>query len=123
MAYNHAIPVLPSPDVQKSVDFYTEKLGFDRNFLWQDDPDQPVIYGGVQDGDVHIHFVLTEDESVCHQTICRIYCDDIDAAYARAKSHGIVHPNGPLGDRPWGEREFSILDCFGICVHFAQELS
>jgi len=27
-----------------------------------------------------------------------------------------VHPNGELGERPWGTREFSIVDPSGVCI-------
>ena len=33
---------------------------------------------------------------------------------------GIVHPNGALADKPWGTREFAILDPDGNLLTFSQ---
>lgn len=123
MAYTDAIPVLPSPDVEASCAFLVDKLGFTLNFLWQAEEGGAPVYGGVHDGDIHLHFTLTPDESVCKQAVCRLYCDDIEGLYAKAQAHNIVHPNGALGERPWGEKDFTVLDQFGVCLHIAQELS
>lgn len=36
---------------------------------------------------------------------------DIDQLYRDWQAAGVViHPNGALGDRPWGQREFALLD-------------
>ncbi len=122
MTYDSAIPVLPSLDIKASCDFFVEKLDFDLNFIWQEDESRPPPYGGVQKGDVHIHFITVPDKSICAQTVCRIYVTDIEDHYKRAQEAGIVHPNGALSEKPWHEMEFSVLDPHGVCLHIAQEL-
>jgi uncharacterized glyoxalase superfamily protein PhnB len=41
---------------------------------------------------------------------CRIEVTGIDDLYRHCQALGVVHPNGPLTDQPWGTREFAILD-------------
>jgi hypothetical protein len=41
---------------------------------------------------------------------CRVQVSQIDELNAELEPHGIVHPNAPIGDKPWGTREFAILD-------------
>ena len=52
-----------------------------------------------------------------------IETDTIDAIYAsisRGSPH-ILHPNVPrIETKPWGAREFAVLDATGVCVIFRQ---
>ena len=121
MTYNSAIPVLPSLDIKKSCDFFIEKLGFELNFIWQEDNALIANYGGVCKDGVHIHFVIVDDKKICEWTICRIYVENIEEHYEKAKQADIVHPNGSLGEKPWNEKEFSVLDVSGVCLHIAEE--
>ena len=36
---------------------------------------------------------------------------------------GVVHPNGPLTDQPWGLREFAVLDGDGNMIKFGQRMA
>ena len=46
--------------------------------------------------------------------------DDIHREVS-AKRPDVLHPNLPrVTDRPWGAREFSVLDKTGVCVVFRQ---
>lgn len=125
MTYSSAVPVLPSLDIQKSCDFFVENLGFDPHFVWTEDlkEGEAPPYGGVQKGDVHIHFITVQDKMVCEWTVCRVYVTNIEEHYKRAQEKGIVHPNGPLKEQPWGERDFGVLDAHGVLIYLAEELS
>lgn len=122
MSVQSAIPVLPSLDIQKSCDFLVEKLGFAHNFVWANDDGQKPNYGGVVKDGVHVHFITVDDVKVCEWTVMRIYVDDIETHYKHAEGQGIVHPNGALSEKPWGEKEFCVLDAHGVALFFAQEL-
>ena len=41
-------------------------------------------------------------------------------AYPDYSALGVIHPNGRLEDKPWGVREFSILDADGNLITFQQ---
>lgn len=41
---------------------------------------------------------------------CRIQVGGIDELYAAFEPKGIVHPNGSLENKPWGDREFAVSD-------------
>lgn len=111
-----AIPVLASLDIEATLDFYAEKLGF-----------RPVArhadYGIVERDDVQIHFWLTDDASVPKATSCRVDVTGIDQLYDEMSAAGVVHPNGPLTDQPWGLREFAVLDGDGNLITFAERTS
>lgn len=110
-----AIPVLPALNVGASLSFYEERLGFARLFEHDD-------YGAVRRGDVTIHFWLCEDRRIAENSSCRINVAGIDALYEEFSAKGVVHHNGELQTKPWGLREFTIVDVNGNCLVFAEPL-
>lgn len=112
-----AIPVLPSLNIQKSLDFWSEKMGFE-GWGWEDPP----TYGGVGRDGIELHYFPTEKKEVCEWSSCRLTVDDIRELHEKAQTAGIIQPNGPLADKPWGWREFSVLDPHGVCIVFCQDL-
>jgi hypothetical protein len=67
---------------------------------------------------VKLHLFDNQDKHLADCTSLRIAVELIDTLYGRCQENGCVHPNGLLGSRPWGIREFSIIDPSGVCVTF-----
>jgi uncharacterized glyoxalase superfamily protein PhnB len=67
-----------------------------------------------------VAFWHTEDAELPKASGCRIQVKGIDALYSHCHAAGIVHPNAPLVMKPWGTREFAILDPDGNCLTFHQ---
>lgn len=114
-----AIPALPVRNMEKSVPFYRDQLGF--NVRRHD--------GGfaIFDRDaVELHIWQTTDESwqtrgvqipvsgaetfIAGTASCRIEVTGVEALYATIQPHGVVHPHAPLSHKPWGTHEFGVLD-------------
>ena len=109
-----ATPVLASLDIARTVAFYREQLGFSVLYAEQD------AYGVVMRGSVSLHFWACKDRHIAENTSCRVRVDGIDALYADCLARAIVHPNAPLAAKPWGAREFAIVDPDGNLVTFAE---
>ena len=107
-----AIPKLASLDIERSLAFF-ERLGFERKGSYPD-------YGIIQRDGLQIHFWLCDDPRVPRETGCRIMVEGIDALYERYSAEGVIHPNGELSVKPWGVREFSILDVDGNLLTFQE---
>lgn len=107
-----AIPKLASLDIERTLVFF-EKLGFNRGSAYPD-------YGIIERDGVQLHFWLTVDDRIPKETACRIEVEGIDELFAEFSAHGVIHPNGRLEDKPWGVREFSILDVDGNLLSFQQ---
>ncbi|NJK45325.1 MAG: hypothetical protein HC933_14575 [Pleurocapsa sp. SU_196_0] len=112
----------------ESVKFYTE-LGFDRTWLWTEggqrlenaSTTQKVVYAGF-DAPLEIHFTPIEVKEILENTVLRVQvAGDIAALYAHCQALGCVHPKAPLTVKPWGLREFGILDPSGVLIYFAQK--
>ncbi|MAZ03873.1 MAG: glyoxalase/bleomycin resistance/extradiol dioxygenase family protein [Sneathiella sp.] len=107
-----ATPVLASLDIRKSVAFMISKLGFTEIYAEQG------AYGIVARGPVQIHFWACNDRSIAEATSCRLQVRGIESLYERCRQERIVHPNAPLGRKPWGLIEFAILDLDGNLITF-----
>jgi catechol 2,3-dioxygenase-like lactoylglutathione lyase family enzyme len=115
----HGIPVLPVDDMDETLRFYTGKLGFTETFR---DNDETPGYVGIKRDEVFIHLALVGNgmaRTVGEQTMARFAVDDVDGLYADyCKHNGVIHPNGKLQTKPWGTREFGVLDPTGVCLTF-----
>ena len=107
-----AIPKLASLDIEESLAFF-ERLGFRRTFCTAD-------YGVVERDGVAIHFWHCDDPRIPAATGCRIVVSGVDELFEAYSRLGVIHPNGQLETKPWGQREFSILDRYGNLVTFQE---
>jgi len=107
-----AVPVLASLDIERSAEFFATTLGFAKVHVAQGE------YGIVANGPVQIHFWACADRHIAEATGCRVQVRAIDHLYRLCEEHAIVHPNAPLEAKPWGTREFAILDPDGNLVTF-----
>ena len=100
-------PKLPMRDKSATRDFYINKLGF-RDFGSAD-------YEGylmVEKDNIQIHFFeFKELDPKDNYGQIYIRTDDIDNLYQSMLDMKIrIHPNGTLQLKPWGQKEFSLLD-------------
>lgn len=112
------IPVVPALNIEQSLAFYQEHFGFSQPFTWGN----PAEYGGFENTQPALHFYLCHEPSIPENYMLRLAVQDIETLYARCQTAGIVHPNGPLENKPWGYREFSVLDPAGVCINLYSEI-
>jgi uncharacterized glyoxalase superfamily protein PhnB len=108
-----AVLVLPAVDIAATIAFYEQKLGFTTEFQYDD-------YAGLRRGGAPLHLWQCSDRQLAENTSCRVNVSGIDAIYEEYQTQGIIHPNGALSTKPWGLREFTVLDPNGNCVVFAE---
>jgi catechol 2,3-dioxygenase-like lactoylglutathione lyase family enzyme len=107
-----AVPIIPARDTASATAWYGDNLGFDVVHL---EPE----YAIVERDDVGVHFwgpsgIAPEDSN----TMFRIRVEGIDELYEHCRTKGIVHPNAPLEEKPWGAREFAVIDGDGNLLTF-----
>jgi catechol 2,3-dioxygenase-like lactoylglutathione lyase family enzyme len=98
-------PKLPMRDLQKTAHYYTHYLGFSIIGKY---PDYLIVS---RDG-IELHFFMHRTIEV-EQNDGQVYfrVTEIDRLYEEWLLNGVsIHPNGPLETKPWGQREFSVLD-------------
>ncbi|WP_461791603.1 bleomycin resistance protein [Pedobacter sp.] len=110
-------PKLPMRDKAATKAFYLDLLGFT---LLADYGEYLMLKRDL----IEIHFFLfpgLNPKDNYGQVYIRT--DEIDGLYGIFQHKGvIIHPNGTLADKPWGQREFSLLDPDHNLLTFGQNL-
>lgn len=112
-------PKLPMRDKAVTRDYYINKLGFTEI---GDDFDGYLI---VQKDKIQIHFFEFKELNP-KKNYGQVYIrtDDIDKLYQSMLDKKLaIHPNGPLEIKPWGQKEFSMLDPDTNLLTFGQEVT
>jgi uncharacterized glyoxalase superfamily protein PhnB len=112
----NVIPLIPARDVEEAIAFYRDRIGF--QLVFRDA--EPPRYAGIRRDAVTLHLYMSEDRYLAENASLRIAVDDLDDVYAQCQAADCVHPNGALALKPWGSREFSVLDPSGVCIAFLQ---
>jgi lactoylglutathione lyase len=113
-------------DVEASVRFYRATLGLVPPEQWSSDGYVPLRAGAVTIG-VQCHTKLPVEHHFSREQLAGprgvgleivIEVDDVDRAYALAAPEAERHGGGiePLGERPWGTRDFRLVDPDGYYV-------
>ena len=112
-------PLIPGgEDLEKTVVFYEQKLGFKR--IHQEG--NPIYMAIVQRDNVQIFLLKKEDKQVAEEMSLRISVNNIEQFYEelQAKEEKIIHPEGSLETKPWGVKEFIVIDPMGVCLTFCE---
>ncbi len=116
MLFKHSVPILYSTDVTRSLHYYTEVLGFDNKWEW----DQPPTFGGVSKNAVEIFFCKECQGNP--GTWLSIFVDNVDEFYEQVKAKGATILSAPQ-TMEWGVREMVIEDPDGHKIRFGQNAS
>src|SRR5438445_3956152 len=106
-------PILCVHDCSESMNYYTQKLLFDRLWDWGDPPS----FGAVRLGKVEIFFCLGGQGHP--GTWFSIFVDDVDDYFDRITRLGAEVIYGPA-DEPWGVREIHVRDPNQHVIRFGQ---
>jgi catechol 2,3-dioxygenase-like lactoylglutathione lyase family enzyme len=107
-----AVPIIPARDTIKSAEWYRDHLDFEVVHTESE-------YAIVERDGVGVHFWgpsgIPPEKS---DTMFRIRVEGIDDLYEQCRVQKIVHPNAPLEAKPWGAREFAVIDGDGNLLTF-----
>ena len=116
-----AIPILPSRSVNDTLTFF-RRLGFEGKIHGNGD------YAILTLGSVEIHFFTHHELRPAESCgMCYIRVSNVEAIYrefalAELPRKGIPRQDG-LDDKPWGMREFAIVDPDGNLIRIGQTLT
>lgn len=109
-------PKLPMRDKNKTKEFYINNLGFQQ---CGNDYDEYLM---VHKDNIQIHFFeFKELDPKENYGQVYIRTNDIDRLYqSMLDKHLSIHPAGSLQLKPWGQKEFSMLDPDNNLLTFGQ---
>ena len=112
-------PKLPMRDKAVTKDYYLNKLGF--QLYGDNDFDNYLM---VHKDNIQIHFFEFKDLDP-KENYGQVYIrtNDIDKLYKTLLDNKTsIHPNGHLETKPWGQREFALLDPDNNLLTFGQSI-
>ena len=110
-------------NMNATLAYYREKLGFDCLGTWQDPP----VYAIVARDQQRIHFRCAEPPAFTPAKFrdelldAYLIIDNADALYAEYAGNGVQFTRG-LANMPWRSREFVVKDCDGRLLAFGANL-
>ena len=112
-------PKLPMRDKKVTREFYSNRLGFDEFGIADFDG-----YLMMKKDQIQIHFFeFKEIDPKENYGQVYIRTDNIDEFYnSLLEKQTEIHPNGKLEIKPWGQKEFSILDPDSNLLTFGQSV-
>jgi uncharacterized glyoxalase superfamily protein PhnB len=109
-----AIPELPVPDVDVSLAYYRDILGFRVEGRHLGETGE-VVFGSVLQGRTNIYISKKNDPIA--KSYCWIGVDEVDELFAALKANGARVVEEPA-DKPWGYRQFTLEDDTGHNLTF-----
>ena len=112
--------VLAVHDVRKSAAFYVGALGFATiaeppGWIFVRKDDCTIMLGECPDD-------MAPSELGCHSYFAYLRVDDADAYRSQVERSGLAARIGPIGDQPWGMREFALTTPDGHRITIGQPL-
>lgn len=101
---NGVTPILSVRNVEASLGYYVDKLGFTKQWVWGD----PVEFASVKRGEVTL-FLTTAPGQGQPGMWLQLWVDDVDAMYVEYQKRGAIIKQAPH-NFPWGCREMNVAD-------------
>jgi lactoylglutathione lyase len=115
MGFGDAFTILQTPDLERVVSWYVERLGFEERYRF---PGFAVV--GLEGFD--LGFAQTDEPAPTGRVSLWLYTDDVDAETEALRRNGVAIAKEPA-DQEWGERMASVLDPDGNEIFIGQRLS
>lgn len=113
------IPKLPMRNKEVTSAYYVDQLGF-KEWGRNDYPEYLMLE---KDGQQLHFFAFPDLDPLSNYGQVYIRTNDIDRLYELLSAHGVaIHPNGALSLKPWGQKEFSLLDPDHNLLTFGQSV-
>jgi RNA polymerase sigma factor (sigma-70 family) len=103
LAVVQATPILKVNDIEASLDFYTNRLGFEKLWAWGEPPTFAAV---ARDG---MRIYLAAGDMGHAGTWIYLTVTDVDALFQEISDRGLDGVEPPV-DHPWGMREILVAD-------------
>lgn len=110
------IPKIFYDRLQDGLEFFVDGLGFE--VLYQDDTMAVIARDGAK-----AYLVESPEYAAKDRPELSIDTDDVDGLYREMweRAPHLLHPNArSVSLKPWGSREFAMLDKTTVCVNFRE---
>lgn len=115
--FSHAATVMPVDDMNRSLAFYRDQLGFKVSFTWEDPVSYAILRGGEN---VQIHLSLRDTPigvGTKSGRMVYLFVHDIDGLYKTFHARK-VNIKTPLSEQDYKMRDFDVEDPDGHLITF-----
>ncbi len=113
------IPVLPSSDILRDIEWYKEKTGFETGFY---DSMYVVLYRGQLC--IHLQWHAdTDDDPLLGGSVIRILVPDIEPIFKEFVERGTVTTDKLIRNTPWQTHEFGFFDLNKNAVFIMEDIN
>lgn len=106
-------PRLPVEDVEKSLEFYIDQLGFQLGWKWG----EPATHANVCRDAISLDLIAMPVERQ-GTAMAYIELSGVDAYFSELKERNVE--SSDIGDRPYGMRDFEVVDPSGNRLAFGE---
>lgn len=114
MPMQTAAPLLPANHVPEAMAWYRDVLNFSETSIYGSD------YAIVKRDGAEIHLFHMRIDAKKSDFMVYIRVNEIEKLYEEFRAKNLIHPNGSLQTKPWGQRQFAILDLNGALLTFGE---
>ncbi len=112
------IPVLPSSDIERDLNWYRQYTGFEHYF-------GDAGYAGLKRDDLEIHLQLhrgSEEDPMPDGSVIKIFVRDILPFFEEFVNKGTIEREKLRMNTPWGTHEFGFYDLNKNAIFFVQDV-
>jgi len=106
-------PRLPVTDVERALAFYVDRLGFKLGWKWG----SPITHGNVCRDSISLD-LISMPQGRCGTAMAYIQLSGVDAYFSELKGRNLDLM--PPEDRPYGMRDFEVVDLDGNRLAFGE---
>jgi lactoylglutathione lyase len=117
LALHDAFPIFHTADLARAVAFYTERLGFDERYRFEQAEEGSFV--ALSLGKFSLGLTEVSELEPAGRVELWFYSDDVDTEIAALREHGVEVVREPH-DMEWGERMASVRDPDGNEIFIGQ---
>ena len=105
--FRYIIPVLPSADISRDLEWYEKQAGFTRLFNHDN------MYAAMvrEQQEIHLQWHAdTEEDPLLGGSVIKIFVENIQPIFEEFVTRGTVPPDKLRRNTPWGTHEFGFYD-------------
>lgn len=117
MSFLAMIPVLPTADMERDIQWYEQKLGFRLSF-------GDSMYAGLRRDNMAIHLqwhACTPDDPLNGGSVIKIFVSNVKALFQELKDRGAVKDGALSTHTSWGTHEFGLYDLNKNAIFFVED--
>ncbi len=113
--FHSVTPLLPAgKSLDSALRFYVDQLSF--SIQWQSGNS-----AGIARDAIAFTLIESDNQNWLENTSLSIGVSDLDALYNAYRNIAAPARVGPLETKPWGRREFHLIEPAGVCFQFFQQ--